>query len=162
MRAWLFVNGGVRIHFRFLHDNMYNCAIALSDDNSRVPLKTDWNSEIKQMSQKSLIAYSAKLNLPIVKSLNTRLYERGYHSDIWTDFITCAMCNIYESPSPLISFGISIHKRYSKYYTYYLYSLAHLRIDTLIEKQLKIYIDLCHQADNSYDIKKIIDSFKWS
>lgn len=162
MRAWLFVNGGVRIHFRFLHDNTYNCAIALSDDNSQTPLKTDWNSEIKQMSQSSLISHSAKLKLPLVKSLNTRQNEKGYHADVWTDFISCAMCNIYEFPNPIMSFGISIHKKYKNYYINYLYALAHLRIDMLIEKQIKIYIDMCHQADNTYDIKKIIDSFKWS
>lgn len=158
IRTWFFNYGGVRIHARGLMKNKYNCIIALSDEKSNV-INIDWTKELKEMSLNSMIHNSSVLGVPMVKSLNPKQHERGNHDRIWVDYLTCSFNNIYHSPDPLISFGISIQKSSMKYYKDLLLVLAYLRIDLRIEGAIKNYIKVCSTIDTRYDLKNIINSF---
>lgn len=158
IRTWFFNNGGVRIHARGLIKNKYNCIIALTDESDKV-INIDWTKELKEMSLNSMIHTSSILGVPMVKSLNLNQHERGNHDKTWIDYLTCSFNNVYHSPDPLVSFGISIHKNSVKYYKDLLIVLAYLRIDLRIEHAIQHYIKICHNADNTYDLKNIINSF---
>lgn len=162
IKIWLFVHGGVRIHARGLIENEYNCIFALTDDNIKSNTKlidVDWTKKLKEMSLNSMIHISGVLGVPMVKSLNPKQHEKGNNDNIWTDYLTCSFKNIYHSPEPLVSFGISIHKSSKRRYKNLLISLAYLRIDKWIENTINQYIKICHEADNTYDLKEIINSF---
>ncbi len=162
IKTWLFMYGGVRIHARGLIENEYNCIFALTDDNIKNNAKSidiDWTKELKEMSLNSMIHISGILGVPMVKSLNVRQHEKGNNDDIWVDYLTCSFKNIYHSPEPLVSFGISIHKSSKRYYKNLLIVLAYLRIDKWVENTINQYIKICHDVDNTYDIKEIINSF---
>lgn len=158
IKTWFFNYGGVRLHARGLIKNKYNCIIALSDEQSNA-INIDWTKELKEMSLNSMIHSSSILGVPMVKSLNPKQHEKGNNDTTWVDYLTCSFNNIYHSPDPLISFGISIHKSSIKYYKNLLLVLAYLRIDLRIENAIKHYIKICNNVDNSYDLKNIINSF---
>ena len=165
IKTWLFGHGGVRIHARGLIENEYNCIFALTDDNIKSNTKLidiDWTKELKEMSLNSMIHTAGVLGVPMVKSLNPKQHEKGNNDNIWVDYLTCSfknIYNIYHSPEPLISFGISIHKSSKRRYKNLLIVLAYLRIDKWIENTINQYIKTCHEADSTYDIKEIINSF---
>lgn len=158
IRTWFFNYGGVRLHVRGLMKNKYNCIAALTDEISNV-VSIDWTKELKEMSLNSMIHCSSVLGVPMVKSLNPKQHEKGSHDRIWVDYLTCSFNEVYHSPDPLISFGISIQKSSIKYYKDLLIVLAYLRIDLRIENAIKHYIKICNNADNTYDLKNIINSF---
>ena len=158
IRTWFFNYGGVRLHFRGLIKNKYNCIIALTDNNSNA-INIDWTKELKEMSLNSMIHCSGVLGVPMVKSLNPKQHEKGNHDKLWVDYLTCSFNELCHSPDPLISFGISIQKSSMKYYKDLLLVLAYLRIDLRIENAIKQYVKICHTLDNSYDLKSIINSF---
>lgn len=158
IKTWFFNYGGVRLHARGLIRNKYSCIIAVTDENSNT-INIDWTKELKEMSLHSMIHMSSVLSVPMVKSLNSNQHEKGNHDRIWVDYLTCSFNNLYHSPDPLISFGISINKNSMKYYKDLLVVLAYLRIDLRIENTIKYYIKICKNIDDSYDLKQIINSF---
>lgn len=158
IKTWFFHYGGVRIHARGLIDNKYNCIVALTEDNTK-SIEIDWTKELKEMSLNSMIHTSGVLGVPMVKSLNPKQHEKGNNDTIWVDYLTCSFKNIYHLPEPLVSLGISIHKSSKRHYKNLLIALAYLRIDKWIENTINQYIKICHEADNTYDLKEIINSF---
>lgn len=157
VRTKLFNLGGVRIHFRGLYSDYYQCIMAW-DEKDRSSLNVEWQNELTPMSMNSMISLSAKLKYPLIKSFNKEYHEKGTHDDIWVDYISCALNGLDKSVNPRMSFGISVHKNYTTTYKNVLIALAVLRIDKTIERTLQSYIMLCKEVDPNYNLVKMIKS----
>lgn len=154
----LFPLGGARVHFRGLYSDFYQCIMAYDEKDRPSLINVEWNNEMTPMSLNSMIAQSAKLDVPLIKSMNKDFHEKGTHDDIWVDYMSCALKNLDTSINPRMSFGISIHKNYASTYKNVLIALSVLRIDKIIEKTLHSYINLCKEIDSNYNLAKIIKS----
>lgn len=156
-KKYITENIGVKVHFRALKGPHYLGLIASTDNDDKVDLSCDWSTKMTPIPvYEGLIYHSSKYNSPLIKSLNIQLNFKGNNDKIWKDYVTFTFPKFHTGQTPLISFGISVHKDYYKIKSDILKILAYLDFGNIIEKYIYDYCEICKRIDKSYDLNEII------
>lgn len=151
---------GFRIHFRGLTNRQYVGIIACTDQDDSKDLQIDWSTELTPIPQdQGLIYHSAKLGGPLLKSLNKNknFNFQSQHNEDWKEYSSYALCSLNEGKTPVISFGISIHKNnYNNHQRNLFLQMAYLKIAEITEEYIKEYCSECKKLVPVYDIETII------
>lgn len=157
-KTYITENAGIKVHFRATKGSSYVGLIASTDDDDTIDLSSDWTTKMTPIPMyQGLIYHSSKLNTPLIKSLNTKLNFKGKNDSIWKDYITFTFSKLHSGRTPLISYGISIHKDYYKAKNDMLKILAYLNIGDIIEQYIIDYCDICRSIDKTYNLENIIN-----
>lgn len=160
VRDWMFSYAGIRIHFRVINkEKKYYVGFTVVDGKAKSTVSIDFSKKITPIpSTSGMIFYSGEYNTPLIKSKNDELHEKGKNDEIYTDYITSALKlkGLYNSPSPLMSLGISIEKEYNKKYAPYLIALSFLKFDVTIENMITTLCIETKKIDKDFDLKDII------
>lgn len=160
VRDWIFSYAGIRIHFRVINkEKKYYVGFTVVDGKAKSTVSIDFSKKITPIpSTSGMIFYSGEYNTPLIKSKNDELHEKGKNDEIYTDYITSALKlkGLYNSPSPLMSLGISIEKEYNKKYAPYLIALSFLKFDVTIENMITTLCIETKKIDKDFDLKDII------
>lgn len=160
-RQWLFKSIGVRVHFRILSKTKgkYVGYIVVDGESKNNNISINWANKITPMPITSgMIYYSGELNAPLIKSKNEDLHTSGKNDEKYVDYITCALKlkDLYRTPNPLMSMGISIEKDHNKKYAPYLVALAFLRFDVIVENLIVLLCTEIRKIDKEFDLPTII------
>lgn len=160
VRDWMFSYAGIRIHFRVINkEKKYYVGFTVVDGKAESTVFIDFSKKITPIpSTSGMIFYSGEYNTPLIKSKNDELHEKGKNDEVYTDYITSALKlkGLYNSPSPLMSLGISIEKDYNKKYAPYLIALSFLKFDVTIENMITTLCIETKKIDKDFDLKDII------
>lgn len=157
-KTYITENTGIKVHFRVSKNNNCLGLIASTDDDDATDLASDWTIKMTPIPMyRGLIYYSSLLGEPLIKSLNPTLNFKGKHDDIWIDYVTFTFPKFHTGRTPLISYGISIHKDYYDAKSDMLKILAYVKFGDIIEYYIEKYCDICKNIDKSYDLEEIIN-----
>ncbi len=159
-REWLFKDVGVRVHFRVLNKTKDSyVGYVVVDGKAKSSINYNFAKRITPMSTTSgMIYYSSELNAPLIKSKNEELHDKGKNDDIYVDYITSALKfkEMYNTPNPLMSMGISIEKDFNKKYAPYLVALAFLKFDVIVENLIVLLCTEIKKIDKDFELANII------
>lgn len=157
-KTYITENVGIKVHFRVSKGANYLGLIASTDNDDAVDLSCDWTTKMTPIPiYQGLIYHSSKYNSPLIKSLNKNLNFKSKNDNIWKDYVTFTFPKFHTGQTPLISYGISVHKDYYRVKGDTLKILAYLDFGSIIEKYIYDYCEICKHIDKSYDLKQIIN-----
>ena len=151
---------GIKVHFRISKDDKYLGFIASTDAADEKDLASDWATLMTVIPvYEGLIYHSYRLHAPLLKSLNVKLNHKGKNNSIWKDYATFTFHELSKGQTiPLISYCISVHKKYYNINGDTLIILAYLNLGDVIEKIICDYCDICKKIDKTYSLKDIINT----
>lgn len=158
IRAWIFKDVGVRVHFRVLNKDEY-LGFMVVDGKAKTGINVNFAKKITAIKKTSgMIYYSGELNTPLIKSKNESLHEKAKHDEEYPDYITSAfkLKEICSSACPLMSMGISIEKEHCRRYSPYLVALSFLRFDVIVENLIMSLCINITKIDKGFNIEEVI------
>ena len=146
-------NTGIKVHFRASKSDAYLGLIASTDNDDKIDLSCDWTTKMTPIPMyQGLIYHSSRF-----QSLNLKFNFKGNNDKIWKDYVTFTFPQFHTGQTPLISYGISVHKDYYKVKGDILKILAYLNLGDVIEKYIYDYCEICKHIDKTYELEQIIN-----
>lgn len=144
----------VRIHFRRLNGDYYEGIVVSGDRDDKEAAK----DLTRIPSQSGMIFKSGELDRPLLRSFNRNLHTKGHNDNIWVEHLTCAINNITNSKTPVLSMGISLNEHSNKSYKPILILMANTRFDLIIKEFISQFTSGCQAVDKNFDIGTFISA----